>query len=99
EINVEDQPQLDGISLKNVIEEEQINERPQPIGFQHRFEGQQWYVWNDNQYKLIYKEDDDQYLLFDLYNDPNETENIAGEHPKTVDRMKNELQNWLDSVN
>lgn len=98
EIKAKNQPQLDGISLKNMIEKDKINERPQPIGFQHRFGGQKWYVWNDNQYKLIYKEDDDQYLLFDLYNDPNETENIAEEHPETVDRMKNELQNWLDSV-
>ncbi|MFP4621039.1 MAG: sulfatase [Bacteroidales bacterium] len=95
---VDNQPVLDGISLKKLIEGEKVSERSKPIGFQSSFGGQHWAVWNDNQYKLIYKEEDDEYLLFDLYNDPNESDNIAGERPETVERMKNELNEWRASV-
>ena len=97
-IEVQNQPVLDGISIKNVIEDKGVSNRNKPIGFQSRFRGQQWQVWNDNQYKLIYKEKDDGYLLFDLYNDPYEKTNIAGENPDIVNRMKNELEEWIVSV-
>lgn len=95
-IAVEDKPVLDGISLKPVIEGSKNIKRERPIGFQSRFEGQEWQVWNDNQYKLVYKEKDEEFLLFDLYKDPYETTDIAENHPKIVNKMKEKLASWIE---
>ncbi len=98
DIKPENQPKLDGISLKQIIEGEKLEKRPKPIGFQARVENQEWQVWNDNQHKLIYKENDDAYFLYDLVNDPFESQNIAEENPEVVDKMKAELKAWLTAV-
>jgi arylsulfatase A-like enzyme len=98
-IEIERNPSFDGMSLKPLVEGQNIEKRSKPIGFRSRFQGQDWQVWNDNRYKLIYKVKDNEYLLFDLYNDRNETTNIANEKPEKVKKMKSELQKWLDSFN
>jgi arylsulfatase A-like enzyme len=89
---------LDGISLKELINDKEVGRRAKPIGFRSRFRGQQWSVWNDNRYKLIHKEKEDEYLLFDLYKDPYEKKNIAAKHPEMVEKMKKGLQQWVSSV-
>lgn len=91
-----DPRRLDGISLMPVIEGNHHHMRNKPIGFQSRFEGQEWQVWNENQYKLVHKVDDQEFLLFDLYSDPYETTDIADEHPRIINSMKNELASWVE---
>lgn len=97
-IVIEDQPVLDGISLKKIIENEDIRERSKPIGFQSRFADQNWKVWNDNKYKLIVQEDGEEYFLFNLENDREEKENLADLFPEVVKNMETELDTWLKSV-
>ncbi|MGK7395339.1 MAG: sulfatase family protein [Candidatus Cyclobacteriaceae bacterium M3_2C_046] len=97
-IKVRHQPVLDGVSLKNLIEQKDEAERSKPIGFKSRFERQEWQVWNDNQYKLIYKTIDQEYLLFDLINDPYEENDILSENPEIVAKMKIALEAWNISI-
>ncbi|MBW6480503.1 MAG: sulfatase-like hydrolase/transferase [Bacteroidales bacterium] len=97
-IKVEKQPVLDGKSLKNLIEGQDIIKRNQPIGFRFRFEGQEWQVWNDDQYKLIYKVKDKEYLLFDLYSDPYEKNNIIAKEFKIASKLKLALEEWVKST-
>jgi arylsulfatase A-like enzyme len=36
--------------------------------------------------------------LFDLQNDPGESDNVAGQHPETVARLRTEFVRWFDEV-
>ena len=45
----------------------------------------------DGKWKLIVSKDGDRVELFDLDADPNETENLAGEHPETVAELRETL--------
>lgn len=42
--------------------------------------------------------DPQRWRLFDLENDPGETTNLAGEHPKIVERLRAEFVRWFDEV-
>lgn len=89
---------LDGISLKRVIENEEPEYRINPIGFQSRFRREFWQVWHDHDYKLMVEPEKKQTLLFNLKNDPNETNNLANKQPEVVLKMQQELDKWLLSV-
>jgi len=98
---------LDGVSLMPVLEGRMI-ERPVPIGFESA--GQLALV--DNRYKLVRakergkqpkpgegrkKSKPDGFLLFDLIEDPGETNDLAPEKPEVVERMKRRLTEWRES--
>ncbi|NVM56822.1 MAG: hypothetical protein HWN51_01695, partial [Desulfobacterales bacterium] len=36
--------------------------------------------------------------LYDLSNDPDEKDNLAGEHPERVDRMRKMMQQWKQTA-
>ena len=54
-------------------------------------------AWSDNQYKL-HKRGPDKYELYDLTTDISEKTDISATRPEIVTRMKNELENWQESV-
>jgi arylsulfatase A-like enzyme len=81
------------------------NERNQAIGFQ--FEAQKALI--DDRYKLVYTKDAKrqpsdngtgevaEWELYDLINDPGETENIIDNHPQVAEKMKVQLKDWVIS--
>ncbi len=100
----DDRP-LDGISLLPVFAGE-MTERPRPIGF----EAPTRVALSDNRYKLIRynkgsREGNDQKLshksnqfeLYDLIEDPGESQDLADKYPEIVGRMKKTLEEWRES--
>ncbi len=94
----------DGISLWNIMEGEQI-QRKSPIGFQ--FGKQKSMV--DDQYKLVHNlgtgrpNSDNGTVptasdeLYDLKNDPYETENIISLYPDIAGQLDEKLEKWVAS--
>ncbi|MCK4678956.1 MAG: sulfatase-like hydrolase/transferase [Bacteroidales bacterium] len=93
-LSMPDDRPLDGTSLLPVLLGKEQSLRPSPIGFQ--YSGQQ--SWTDNQYKL-YRADQEKarFELYDLLNDPYEKKDISDKYPKVVERMKKELEAWVES--
>ena len=100
QIDISNQIQpLDGISLVTLLDGK-MSARPSPIGFWHHGEGTLDAgpaAWSDNQYKL-HKRGPDKYELYDLTTDISEKTDISATRPEIVTRMKNELENWQESV-
>lgn len=94
-IDMVDQPELDGISLKPAIEGN-MSQRPKPIAFQRGNRE----ALTGNRYKLYHKKGQG-YELYDLKKDPTEQNNIAEAHPEIVERMKKQLNKrraaWRES--
>jgi arylsulfatase A-like enzyme len=90
---------LDGISIMSLINE-QMKERPSPIGFWHP-EGSKVMgdlaAWIDNRYKLQSRPGN-KFELYDMTVDLEEKNDIAVQHPEIVNRMKAELATWQESV-
>jgi arylsulfatase A-like enzyme len=99
EISLDNPPTLDGVSLRDVVESDKIQERDKPIGFQSRYKNTIMMVWNDERYKLVSKDNRVTFELYDLVNDPYERFDISSGHPELVDEMIAELNEWLSSVN
>ena len=90
---------LDGISLVPLFDG-RMTERPKPITFWHGGGGQKnggQAALTGNQYKL-HKLASDKYELYDLLNDPTESNDIAAKHPEIMAQMKSSLLTWQDSV-
>ena len=89
------QPQ-DGIDLIPAIQGK-LSCRAKPIGFAYEQKG----AWMTQQYKLIVGLGDDpaEPQLFDLLADPTEKNEIAADHPSTVQEMKKALSQWISSCN
>ncbi len=95
---------FDGISLWEIMEGTQTK-RNNPIGFQ--FGKQKSLV--DDQYKLVNNLESNrpgsdngrvptaEYELYDMVNDPGETENIIEQVPDVADRMIGQLDRWVAS--
>jgi arylsulfatase A-like enzyme len=98
-ISLENQPVLDGISLKRIIESDSVLLRNRPIGFQSRYRQSFMTAWSDDRYKLVGKDDPPTYELYDLAEDPYEMNDLAGEHPEILNKMKVELDTWLEATN
>ncbi len=94
---------IDGVSLMPLIEGK-MSERPRPIGFwQHKGNAKEMKTdsgpsaWSDNRYKLN-KTEAGKYELYDLIADIGETKDLAADHPDVVNKMKADLEIWLQSV-
>ncbi len=92
DVRLPDGRPVDGVSLRGVFQRE-MHERPQPIGFQSR--GQ--LALSDNRFKLIRAKPESPWQLFDLLDDPTESNDVAEDHPELVDRMSQTLIQWQAS--
>ena len=97
DLSLEDQPLLDGISLRRVIESDTVQLRGKPIGFQSIYRKSYTTVWSDDRYKLVGRDSGTAHELYDLLADPFEANDIATEFPEIMAEMKNELAGWLSS--
>lgn len=91
-INYPDDRPIDGIDLSEVLKGEKII-REKPMGFQFQTK----MSWVTQQYKLISTDSGETFELYDLINDKQEKNNIAGENSEMVEKMKKEIFAWIKS--
>jgi arylsulfatase A-like enzyme len=91
-INYPDDRPIDGIDLSVVLKGENYT-REKPMGFQFQTK----MSWVNQQYKLISTDSGETFELYDLINDKQEKNNIAGENSEMVEKMKDELYAWIKS--
>ena len=84
---------MDGMSLVPVMQG-RMSERPEPIEFWH----QGRLALSGSRFKLIRPEEDAEFELYDLRNDPEETEDLSAEYPERTKRMREALREWQRSV-
>ncbi|MEC3908407.1 sulfatase-like hydrolase/transferase [Tamlana sp. 2201CG12-4] len=92
-IDYPDDRPIDGINLMPFIKKTK-KERNKPMGF--RLKNQ--ISWVNHRYKLITKDNGNNYELYDIIADEGEEKNIAAFNSKRVEEMKSELNTWLSSV-
>jgi len=83
---------IDGVSLWPLIEG-RMTERPRPIGFESRNQ----VSLTDNRYKIYSGDKGKRYALFDLLDDPGETNDLASQKPQILNAMKTRLEKWRAS--
>ncbi|PQV51173.1 arylsulfatase A-like enzyme [Jejuia pallidilutea] len=84
---------LDGISLKPLINGDvNIDKNPVAFGYQRLYKKTELYAYINGQYKICIPEVGDDMMLFDLENDPAETNNLALEKPELFKKMCLELE-------
>lgn len=84
---------LDGENVWSILTQE-TDQRQQAIGF--LFKNRR--SWVDNRYKLISNNNGEQFSLFDLQNDPGETNDLFPVLPDLAQEMTLSLNSWLTSV-
>jgi arylsulfatase A-like enzyme len=84
----------DGISLIPFFDQNQESRR-KPLGFRHKDRA----AWIDGNLKLVTQNiEKDEYELYDLKKDPNETTDLAASEPETLARLKTAFSEWNASV-
>lgn len=91
-INYADDRPRDGVSLMPLIEGD-MTQRSKPIGFQSRNQA----AWTGNRYKLVSNGSGKTLELYDLVDDPGESQDLAAEYPDIVERMHEDLLAWQAS--
>lgn len=88
-----DERPLDGESILPLIQNKPFR-RQKAIGFksQHQF------AWNKKHFKLYADRWGENLELYDLANDPGETNDLAAEKPELLDRMRADYGIWESSV-
>jgi arylsulfatase A-like enzyme len=91
---------LDGESIVPLLRGESRKVRPMFWHYPHYGNqgGQPGGAVRDERYKLIEWYEDGELELFDLVVDPNETRNVAKDHPEVAQRMKKMLEDWRVEV-
>lgn len=89
---------LDGISLVPMLKGE-ANDRNIPIasGYQRLYKDTELYSFVMGKYKICTPEQGMSMMLFDLENDPSESNDLAKEKPELLEQMKKELSQVRDS--
>lgn len=93
QINYPDNRPLDGISLKDLLNGNDAD-RETPMGFLFR----EKMSWVTHEYKLISTDQGETFELYNLLKDPSEKENIIENHKELASGMKNDLMEWIKSV-
>ncbi len=83
---------VDGINLWPVFENK-LKYRRQPIGFQYQKNA----AWMTDRYKLLRTKKKSGVQLYDLLNDPGETNDLSQAHLAMVAQFKTELERWMKS--
>lgn len=85
---------LDGVSLKPLFTAE-TGPRPSPLGFRYGSKA----AFISGKLKLVTQDHaKDDFELFDLEADPQETNNLATSQPEIFSRMKQQFQTWNSGV-
>ncbi len=82
----------DGVSLLPLINAK-MSERPRPIGFQSRNQ----ISLTGNRYKIYSGNRGKSYQMYDLIEDPSETNDVSGRHPQIFKSMKQTIEDWRKS--
>jgi len=84
---------LDGVSLLPLFEDGSI-ERSVPFasGFQRLWQDKELYALIIDDYKICLPEKGEEWMLFNIKEDPNETTNLAAEQPEVLENMQAELE-------
>ena len=101
----ENQPDLDGVDVLPLLAGE-TEQRKSPIAFQSPIRGSDYaadrsqlqYALSDDVYKLFSGDGGSTWELYDLLNDPSETEDVAANHMERVEGMKVQLEAWIEST-
>ena len=101
----ENQPDLDGIDVLPLLAGE-TEQRESPIAFQSPIRGSDYvadrrqlqYALSDDVYKLFSGDGGSTWELYDLLNDPSETQDVAANHMERVEGMKVQLEAWIEST-
>jgi arylsulfatase A-like enzyme len=84
---------LDGVSLVPMLEGKSTERQvPFAAGYQRLYKNTELYAFIDGQYKICIPEVGDEMMLFDLENDPSETNNLAEDNPELLEKMKADLE-------
>jgi len=89
---IKDRP-MDGVSMLPALKGE-IAERALPLafGYQRLNKKTELYAFIDGQYKICIPDVGDKMMLFDLWNDPAESNNLALSNPELLKKMEAELE-------
>ena len=84
---------MDGISLRPVLQGKPT-ERPFPLafGYQRLYKKTELYALIDGPYKICIPEVGDKMMLFDLENDPSESNDLSNSKPQVFERLKADLE-------
>jgi len=84
---------LDGTSISDALYgRESVREKPMGFLYPGRMS------WVTNQYKLISNDKGSTFELYDILKDPQEENNIIESSPAIGNKLKNEFDQWLESV-
>ena len=99
--NIPDHHEIDGKSLKPLMEGREFNERPLYWHYPHYGNqgGDPSSVLRQGDWKLIHYWEDGHSELYNLLDDPQEQNNIADRHKEKVDEMNTHLMDWLKENN
>lgn len=107
---LDDDPEMDGVSLMPLINGSSLGWKPRHLFFQvHRGNTPQKYhhfAVRDDQFKLVHHsgfgneefKGEPKFELFDLKNDPYERTDLAAEQPQRVSELKAAYEEWFDHV-
>ncbi|MEM9839340.1 MAG: sulfatase-like hydrolase/transferase [Pseudomonadota bacterium] len=89
----ESAPGLRGMSLLPLIRGESLPPRAQPLFNQWQDNRAVW----DGNWKLVAR-DDGPWALYNIADDPHETEDLSDEHPEVAERLAAAYDSWFESV-
>ncbi|PCE64679.1 sulfatase [Sediminicola luteus] len=94
------QEHQDGLSLVNALDGKGLSKRPLYWHYPHYGNqgGDPSSVIRQGDWKLIHYWEDDTDELYRLKEDPSEQNDLAQQHPKTTQKLRTQLLEWLDSV-
>ena len=99
-LSQETQEQVEGLSLLPLLRGGSIEERPLYWHYPHYGNqgGDPSSILREGEWKLIHYWEDGSAELYNLKSDPDEHEDVSGEHPERVQAMSDKLDSWLKEV-
>jgi arylsulfatase A-like enzyme len=90
----------DGVSLLPLLRGGSIEQRPLYWHYPHYGNqgGDPSSIIREGEWKLIHYWEDGSAELYNLKSDPDENEDLSGEHPERVQSMSDKLDSWLKEV-
>lgn len=90
----------DGVSLRPLIEDREIQDRALYWHFPHYGNqgGEPSSLILEDDWKLIFHHEDERYELYNLLDDPSEQQNVAPKAPKKTEMLSKKLHQWLSET-